>query len=607
MLVDDGFEQVANPSLGLLATAVVLQHPDQATGGKPPHTHQRIRVITAKTIGEQVGFGREYALNVRIVDCLLADPPSYPAQTSRLMGYIASDFDECEEFLAAYYASGTAVPTLLSRLASGWQGLVQRLLASPAAPTHVARILSQLPSRQLGMLAEGDPELMDFLASDLPAVLALGIDIAPERLQSLDFEVADLSKLEPHPGFVGMVYENGLYKLSVGNLEFVFDAVLGVEGDGRSRESNYTLVLEAGSEPLLSKVEGQFGEYLEHVLLQLPHNRSEAAPAMLRVLARADVDRDLVLRFLECQTTLLPDIEQVPVDYRAAVVEMGRIQPTWENCLRFIGQEEFDPDVLTGFLDRPDAIATLGQDELPTGDAAFPLRKFVVENDALSHEAYEAYLKILPTRFKSFPDGLGAEKRQALVDFNRVTFSASTLAQLEDDVPLAAAFAAGNIDEFFRLEDELDVSEDLKQRLLETDITDDSRLRIIRSMDLTVLHEAHALAALIGRILARTGVVAQNMDAEAIRAVVLRSRPLETQITLLNMFQDRLEDAEVRDLLALLPDPMPDIRPGWTTPRIEGSGVNRAFASWLQDRKFISSWKQGGFLDDDIRLNMFRK
>lgn len=552
-------------------------------------------------------FGRDYALNVRIVDCLLADPTSYPAQTSRLMGYIASDFDACEKFLLAYYASGTAVPTLLSRLASNWQGLVQRILASPAAPTHVARILSHLPSRQLGTIAEGHPELMDFLASDLPTVLALGIDIAPERLQSLDFEVADLSKLEPHPGFVGMVYENGLYELSVGNLEFVFDAVLRIVGDGRSRESNYTLVLEAGSEPLLSKVEGQFGEYLEHVLLQLPDNRSEAAPAMLRVLAHADVDRDLVLRFLECQTTLLPDIDQVPADYRAAVVEMGRIEPTWENCLRFIGQEEFDPDVLTGFLDRPHAIATLGQHELPTGDAAFPLRKFVVENDALSHQAYKAYLKILPTRFKSFPDGLGAEKRKALVECNRVTFSASTLAQLEDDVALAAAFAACNIDEFFRLEDELDASEDLKQRLLETDITDDSRLRIIRSMDLSVLHEAHALAALVGRILARTGDVVPDMDAEAIRAVVLRSRPLETQITLFNMFQDRLEDAEVRDLLALLPDPMPDIRPGWTTPRIEGSEVNRAFASWLQDRKFISSWKQGGFFDDDIRLNMFRK
>ena len=552
-------------------------------------------------------FGRDYALNVRIVDCMLADPPSYAAQTSRLIDYIASDFDECEVFLAAYYASGTAVSTLLSRLASGWDGFVQRVLASPAAQTHVARILSHLPSKQLGTLAAGHPELIDFLASELPAILALGIDIAPERLQSLDFEVADLSKLEPHPGFVGMVYERGLYELSVSNMDFVFESVLGIEGGGRSRGRNYTLVLEAGSEPLLSKVEGQFGEYLEHVLLQLPDNRSEAVPALLRVLARTDVNRDLVLRLLERQTTLLPDIEQIPANYRAALVEMGSIEPTWENCLLFIGQEEFDPEVLTSFLDRPHMIATLGQNELPTGDAAFPLRKFVVENDALSQEAYEAYLKILPTQFRSFPQSLGVEKRQALVESNRVIFSAGTLTQLEDDIPLAATFVAANIDEFFRLEDELDVSEDLKRRLLEANITDDSRLRIIRSMDLSVLHETHPLAALVGHILARSGVAVQNMDAEAMSAVVLRSRPLETQITLLNMLQDRLTDSEVRDLLALLPDPMPDIRPGWAIPRIEGSEVNRAFASWLQDRKFISSWKQGGFFDDDIRLNMFRK
>lgn len=404
-----------------------------------------------------------------------------------------------------------------------------------------------------------------------------------------------------------MLYEQGLYELSVSNLEYVLAAVLGIVGDGRSRERNYTLVLEAGGEPLLSKVERQFGEYLEHVLLQLPDNRSEGVPAMLRILARRDVDRDLVLRFIERQTTTLPELEQVPPNYHAALFEIGRIEPTWDNCLFFIAQETFDADILTGFLDRPHAVATLGNHGLPGGDAAFPLRKFIVENNALRNEAYEAYLKVLPTRFKSFPGGLSEEKRQALVKFNRITFSAGALAQLEEDVSLAAAFVTGNIDEYFRLKDELDVSEDLKERLLEADIADDSRLRIIRSMDLSVLHDMPSRAALVGRILARTGVVVENLAVEGTRAVILHSRPLETQISLFNMLQDRLEDAEVRELLTLLPNPMPDIRPGWATPRIENSEVNRKFASWLQDRKFISSWKQGGIFDDDIRLNMFRK
>ena len=552
-------------------------------------------------------FGRYYALNVRIVDCLLADPPSYAAHISRLIGFIAADFDECEEFLATYYASGTAVTALLSELVSDWQGFVESILASPASHTHVARILSHLPISQLEKIARRHPEFTDFLASDLPAILALGIDIAPERLRSLAFEVTHLSMLEPHPGFVGMLYERGLYELSVNNLEFVFEAVLSIEDDGRWREQNYSLVLEAGGGPLLSKIERQFGEYLEHVLLELPDNRSEGVTAILGILSRRDVDRDLVLRFLERQTTTIPEMEQAPSDYHAALVEMGRAEPTWDNCLFFIKQETFDPGILTGFLDRAHTVATLEHQGLPGGDAAFPLRKFIVENDALSNEAYEAYLKVLPTRFKSFPEGLGKEKRQALVEFDRISFSADTLAQLEDDVLLAAAFVTGNLDDYFARQDEFDVSEDLKERLLETDIADDSRLRIIRSMDLSVLHDMPSRAALVGRILARTGVVVENLDAEGMQSVILRSRPIETQILLFNMLQDRLKDAEVRDLLALLPDPMTDIRPGWSTPRIENSEVNRAFASWLQDRKFISSWKQGGFFDDGIRLNMFRK
>ena len=63
------------------------------------------------------------------------------------------------------------------------------------------------------------------------------------------------------------------------------------------------------------------------------------------------------------------------------------------------------------------------------------------------------------------------------------------------------------MDEFFKLKNELCVSRDLKERLLEADIADDSRLRIIRSMDLSVLHDMPSQAAPIGRMLARTRVV----------------------------------------------------------------------------------------------------
>jgi len=67
------------------------------------------------------------------------------------------------------------------------------------------------------------------------------------------------------------------------------------------------------------------------------------------------------------------------------------------------------------------------------------------------------------------------------------------------------------------------------------------------------------------------------------------------------------DDQEVREILQSLPKPLPDLKPGWTTPRMSSSEVNLRFVEWLKARGFISSWKQGGFFDDDIRINLFRK
>ena len=552
-------------------------------------------------------FGRNYVLNVRIVDCLLADPPSYGQQTMRLLNFIGSDFAECERFLSEYYVRGLQVPTLISRLAACWRGLVPAALASPASLTHVARMLSHLPTSQLKSLAETHPELPAFVAEKLPDILALGIDLAPERLQSLEFEVTDLPAFQTHPGFVRVLFDCGLYELSIRNLEFVFRAVLGIEGDGRLREANYTLLLETGSVPLLAKVDAQFAEYLENVLLRLPENRSEGSAATRLVLERSDVERDPVLRFLGRQTTALPTLDQIPPDFHAALFRMAMIEPTWGNCLSFMGEDTYDLDALTDFLNRPETVEALGRDTVPSGEAAFPLRKFIIGNDAMSDEAYTAYVNVLPSQFKAFPEGLSPEKLKIVVDLNRITFSPQALSQIGENLTLSAAFVTNNIDEFFDLESELEVSDDLREQLLQADIPDEDRLRILRSMDLSLLAGMPTRAALVGRILARTGVAIDELDAYAARAVILSSHPLEAQIWLFNMLQERLDDEGVRDVLQALPRPMPDIRPGRITPKIGGSEVNRAFATWLQARGFISSWKQGGLFDDDIRLNMFRK
>lgn len=164
-----------------------------------------------------------------------------------------------------------------------------------------------------------------------------------------------------------------------------------------------------------------------------------------------------------------------------------------------------------------------------------------------------------------------------------------------------------NIEKYFEIEIARELDDSFRERLLKADLSDENRLKKLREMNFAALPEMPARAALVGGILARTGKKFDDFGIEAARAVIVSSRPLATQVALFNMFHELFDDGQVTDILKGLPNPLPDIKPGFATPKIEGSEVNLRFVTWLKDRGFISSWRQGGFFDDDIRMNMFRK
>jgi hypothetical protein len=553
-------------------------------------------------------FSRNYVLNVRIVDTLLADSSVYGKQKARFFEFMASNFDACEAFLSSYYARGVAVPALIATLVRKWPGFVQAAIASPASLTHVAHMISHLTDTQLKALGGKNPIFPEFVSEKLPDILAVGAAIPPERLATLDLEVVDLAAVGAYPGVAGMLFENGLYEISIDNLDFIFHGLLGVPDGGRPREHNYSLMLETASAPLLAKVDRHFGDYLERVLLQLPDNCHESVPAIMVVMGRGDLEREAVIRFLERQKAVLPTLDGVPIDLHAPLFEMQKIEPAWGNVTVFSQSESYSADILTDFLNREPTLKALAQQPITDGEHARSLRAFIIENDALSDRAYAAYVMALPRNFKAFPSTLSPAKTKILVDQNRIDFSEDSLSQLDDNLSLKIAFVKNNLDSFFEIHDKCALGDDFRESLLEADIDDASRLRIISAMDLSLLSGLPRRAATIGRILARSGVSIDNLDSDAARAIILNASPLDTRIKLLNMLHEMFDDQAIREILEASSDPLRDIRPGWGSPKLEKSDVNVAFVTWLRARRFISSWKiEEGFFSSSIRLNLHRK
>ncbi len=551
-------------------------------------------------------FGQSYVLNVKIADCLLSEPSAYATQTEKLFEFIASNLEQSEAFLTAYYARGVAVSALVAGLVKAWAGFVPAAMSNALNLKHIAHIIAHLPTNDLTALPNKYPDLPTFVSANLQQILAQQIEFEPSRLKLLRIEVTDLSSIDGYPGIARLLFDENLYQLSVENIDFILQSILGVE-EPSLHKRHYTSMLKVGNDKLIAKIEQSFADYLDQVLLHLPENREESVPAILAVIDRDELDIDSLIAFLKMQSALIPRLEQVPARLHTALFELEKIEPSWENCLAFLSSQTYDPEILSSYLNYDKTVASLSQLPIPDGEQALSLRKFLIENDGLDDGAYASYVRALPKPFQKFPEGLGWEKVQTLIEEKKVSFSSANLAFLSEYDDLPIPFVEKNIDRYLEIESECAPDDEFREKLLDSSIRDDLKLRIAKAMDLASLAGLPSRAAKVGQILVRTGSDVGEFGADAAVTIIVSSRPINVQIALLNKFQQKLDNQQVITILASLPEPFSDIKPGWGTPRIESTDVNLAFVAWLKSRRFISSWSRGGLFDDDIRINLFRK
>jgi hypothetical protein len=310
-------------------------------------------------------FRQSYVLNVKIVDCLLSDPAAFGSHVDAMFGYLASEFETIDAFFASYYASGTQVPTFVDGMIRSWHGFIPAILANPRHLSHLAQLIAHLPLATLKELPAKYAELPKFLAANLAEILALGVGCEPSRLEALSFELKSLRSVDGFPGIARSLFEAGLYALSIDNLDYAYEAILG-EGDLQSlRTRHYTTISQIANAPLTARIEREFAGHLKLVLLGLPDNRQESTATILELLARNDADFDDLVAFLRTQSAVIPILADVPQRFHSPTFQLGRIAPTWENVLDFLSSEAFDAESLTTFLNMDPTQAALSAHPMP--------------------------------------------------------------------------------------------------------------------------------------------------------------------------------------------------------------------------------------------------
>ncbi|MCZ0928682.1 ATP-binding protein [Halomonas janggokensis] len=551
-------------------------------------------------------FRQSYVLNVKLVDSLLDDRSSYLAQTQKLFEFLSSEFESSEGFFDAYYTSGRDVEGLLSGLANAWKGLIPAAIASPKNTSHVTRLVASLPVTSLKALAKDFDELPEFVSANLTEILVSSPELAPERLVCLDFEVKDLAAIKEHSEIVRLMFEEGLYELTIPNLEYIYQTILGENDLDPLRERNFTALRSTNNATLMERVERDFDRYLSDILLPLPGNSKEDASAILAVVCRDALDQDGLREFLVRQTTLLPTLEDVPERLHAMLFQLEVIEPTWVNCLAFMGTDGFEADSLVGYLDQDVVRAAILQHPIPSDSDSLKLRRFLFNAGSLSDDSYREYAHALPKPFTKPPEGFDPTKLQIVIDEGKITFSKESLDALADNRDLQVRFVAANVNTYLSDPDNFTLDDDFREELLRSEIGNVAKLGVVQLMDLGALVNLPERSALIGPIIDNNDESISSLDGSIVQSLITHSTPIATQISLFNKYRFLLTDDEVRNVLASLPPPFSEIKTGYKTPRLENSPDNRDLVSWLDSRNIISSWSEGGFFTNDIRVNLYR-
>tara|TARA_R110002012_G_scaffold9815_4_gene45596 strand:- start:30543 stop:34154 length:3612 start_codon:yes stop_codon:yes gene_type:complete len=549
-------------------------------------------------------FRQSYVLNVKLVDSLLSVRSRYFDKTEKFFEFLSSEFENCEGFFDAYYTNGSDVAGLLSGLANAWKGLVPIAIASPNNISHVSQLVLNLTESSLETLARDFEELSEFVSKNLPEILVNLPELSPERLAFLDFEVKDLAAIKEHSEIVRFMFEEGLFELTIANLEYVYQAILGENELGPMRERNFTAIRSTNNATLMKRVERDFGCYLRDILLELQGNSNEDASAILAVIRHDKLDQEDLYEFLERQMTLLPTLVDVPERLHTMLFKLDVIEPNWVNCLAFIEGEGFDADSLVGYLDRDAIREVILEKPIPSDSDSLQLRKFLLNSGSLSDIAYKEYAHALPNLFEKFPEEVESTKLQILIDEGKIIFTADSLGMLADNGDLQVRYVAANIAVYLAEPDLFGLDDGFREELLRSEIDIAAKLGIIELMDLGVLVDLPERAALIGPIIEKANI--SNIDGNIAQCLIANSRPIATQISLFNKYNSLMTDEEVRHVLANLPKPFSEIKTGYNTPRLKNTPQNQVLAKWLDSRNIISSWNEPSLFTDDIKMNLYR-
>ncbi|MBF4406110.1 ATP-binding protein, partial [Vibrio anguillarum] len=130
----------------------------------------------------------------------------------------------------------------------------------------------------------------------------------------------------------------------------------------------------------------------------------------------------------------------------------------------------------------------------------------------------------LPKSFTHFPEGVEPTKLIILIQEAKIEFCTDSLNALNER-ELQVLFAANNIDTFLAGPEDFSLEDDFLEELLESDISQKNKIKVVELMDLHSLVDLPERSALVGSIIVNSDTNLPNIDGDIASILIKHSSP----------------------------------------------------------------------------------
>lgn len=379
------------------------------------------------------------------------------------------------------------------------------------------------------------------------------------------------------------------------------------------KTANYTTIKNSGTSKLIKYIDSNIEFYIKTVFLKLENNCKESEEIIIELLNDnyEDFGPELTIEIIDKNQTPIQDISKITnTELWTILLQEDKIAVSWDNLLYYYKEKAIFDDVLVNYLDISQHYSQLSKvrinkdfDKVDTDFA----NKFVKEliKSKISLISFSTLNYSFPY---SYPDvsvafkDISNEKMKVLIQKRTILLSLKNYNFINDEfTDLLLIYLETNSDKFIDEVGTYELNSPIVSKLIDSRVfTSEQKMIVMDHIPETVFMENKDISNKVCNLLATNRKIMVSIDL--LRDLLSQSQSTEDKIRLFNIYQNEIDDSELKSIIQILGNPYSEITVG-KHPKFANNEFNREFIN-QRKKDYIT---QSHLIKNDTFIKVYTK